>query len=214
MIIIKLKGGLGNQLFQYAFGRLLSIQRNDMLLLDTTSFGEENDTYRLYGLNPFSIRAKIASETDIKKAKYPLGLLSKLVRFFNLKILRKFHIGWDESVLKTEDKYIEGYWQSYKYPELIRNELLEEIKLLKPIENMYSEILEKMKSTDSVSLHVRRGDYVSDPRTSRVHNICDLDYYARAISIISNKTKKPNFFLFSDDIEWVKNNLKISFPVS
>ncbi|PJA89806.1 MAG: alpha-1,2-fucosyltransferase [Candidatus Magasanikbacteria bacterium CG_4_9_14_3_um_filter_32_9] len=213
MIIIKLKGGLGNQLFQYSFGRLLAFKRNEELFLDKDILGAKKDSYRQFGLKHFNITGNVATPEEIKKTKYPFGIFSKVWRGFKGKILKIHNIGWNPRVLDSKKSYFDGYWQSYKYPDTIRKILLKELTLKIPIENKYSKILEKINNPNSISLHIRRGDYINDPKTSKVHNICDLDYYTRAVKDLADKLDNPIFFIFSDDIEWVKENLKIDFPM-
>jgi len=213
MTIVKLKGGLGNQLFQYAFGRYLSDKRNEELLLDIDALFSKGDTYRQYGLDHFNIKARIATHEEVKSFKDSLGPISKLIRGFKTKILRIQNIGWNPKVLNSKKSYFDGYWQSYKYSELIREELLKELTLKERVGKDCLDILEKMNNTNSVSLHIRRGDYVTNAKTSKIHNICDLEYYRKAIKTIVEKVDNPNFFIFSDDIEWVKENLKTEHPL-
>ena len=212
MLIIKLKGGLGNQLFQYAFGRLIALRRGEDLKLDKDILGQRGDTYRAYGLDNFNIRAEIASREEVLKVKYPYGLISKALRFFKAKFLRIFHIGFEARMLKTKARYLEGFFQSYKYLESIRRELLEEISLKEDISLKYGDLLSEFNSLNSVALHIRRGDYVNNPATKKAHFICDLSYYQKAISLIkvklNEKNLTPKFFVFSDDINWAKENFK------
>ena len=213
MIIIKLKGGLGNQLFQYAFGRLIALRRGEDLKLDKDILGQRGDTYRAYGLDNFNIRAEIASREEVLKVKYPYGLISKALRFFKAKFLRIFHIGFEARMLKTKAKYLEGFFQSYKYLESIRRELLEEFSLKENISLKYGDLLSEFNSLNSVALHIRRGDYVNNPATKKAHFICDLSYYQKAINLIKEKLNEknltPKFFVFSDDINWAKENFKL-----
>jgi len=213
MLIIKLKGGLGNQLFQYAFGRLIALRRGEDLKLDKDILGQRGDTYRAYGLDNFNIRAEIASREEVLKVKYPYGLISKALRFFKAKFLRIFHIGFEARMLKTKARYLEGFFQSYKYLESIRRELLEEISLKEDISLKYGDLLSEFNSLNSVALHIRRGDYVNNPATKKAHFICDLSYYQKAISLIkvklNEKNLTPKFFVFSDDINWAKENFKL-----
>ena len=213
MLIIKLKGGLGNQLFQYAFGRLIALRRGEDLKLDKDILGQRGDTYRAYGLDNFNIRAEIASREEVLKVKYPYGLISKALRFFKAKFLRIFHIGFEARMLKTKARYLEGFFQSYKYLESIRRELLEEISLKEDISLKYGDLLSEFNSLNSVALHIRRGDYVNNPATKKAHFICDLSYYQKAINLIKEKLNEknltPKFFVFSDDINWAKENFKL-----
>lgn len=213
MLIIKLQGGLGNQLFQYAFGRRLALIRQEDLLLDEEGLNNDYVTNRRYSLAPFNIKAKIVSSAEVLKFKYPYGLISKFFAIFNIKILRRFNIGWNELLLESKKSYFEGFFQSYKYLEPIREQLLKEIALKEPLENKYIEILNKIATTNSVSIHVRRGDYVNNQKTKAAHYTFGLEYYVKAVEMILTKINKPTFYIFSDDISWVKENLKIDETV-
>ena len=210
MIIVKLKGGLGNQLFQYAFGRFLAVKNNaevkfQFLLID------KGDTQREYKLDKYNTVAKIATKDEVEKMN---GMITKIVKLINTKIFKRYNTGYEPSVLKATNGYMEGFWQSYKYLEPIRDTLLNEITLREPIEKKYQELLNKIENNDSVSLHGRRGDYVNDPKTKKMHNTFGLEYYENAIRIIGEKIPEPIFFVFSDDIEWVKENIKINFTTT
>ncbi|MFA5131374.1 MAG: alpha-1,2-fucosyltransferase [Patescibacteria group bacterium] len=213
MLIVKLQGGLGNQLFQYAFGRRLAIIRNEELFLDTRGLENNRVIKREYGLAPFAIKAELAPKDLSLKTEYPLGLISKLLVLFAQKVLRIFYIGYEPQLLKSKAKYFSGFFQSYKYINPIRSELLNEIKLKKELGDKYSDLLREIANTNSVSLHVRRGDFISDPKTAAAHQAYSFDYYTEAIKLISSKLNNPAFFIFSDDINWVKENLKISSSV-
>jgi len=214
MFIVKLKGGLGNQLFQYALGKKLSVIRNESFKLDISGYVQriKTDTPRKYSLDAFNIKADIASDLEIKNIKYPFGIISKGWRFFSFKFLRIHNIGYIPSILSAKKKYIDGYWQSYKYLGPIRNILLEEFTLRESIENKYKELLNQINN-NSTSIHIRRGDLVSNAKTKAEYHTFGIEYYEEAIKIISKETSNPTFFVFSDDIEWAKQNLKIDLPI-
>jgi len=207
MIIVKLKGGLGNQLFQYAFGRLLSIKRNTSVKFDVLSV-DKRDIHRDFKLDKFNTKIELASSEEVEENEYPFGLISKILAWATRKILRNYNIGYSEKIIYSNNKYYDGYWQSYKYLEPIKKELLTEISLKESVNKKYSELI-----SNSVSIHIRRGDYVNDSKTKKAHVTFGLEYYEEAIKIIKDKIKDPVFFVFSDDISWVKENLKINYPI-
>jgi hypothetical protein len=212
MIIVKLKGGLGNQLFQYAFGRLLSIKRNTSVKFDVLSV-DKKDIHRDFKLDKFNTKIELASLEEIKKSEYPFGFISKIWTWVKRKILRIYNVGYSEKIINSKEKYYDGYWQNYKYLEPIRKELLTEISLKESINKKYSELISRINSSNSVSIHIRRGDYVNDSKTKKAHVTFGLEYYEEAIKIIKDKIKDPVFFVFSDDISWIKENLKINYPI-
>jgi len=208
MTIVKLKGGLGNQLFQYAFGRLIASRRGEELKLDKDILGARKDTYRAYGLDNFKIKATLATPEETRIAKYPYGPVSKGWRFVKAKFFRVFHITYEVKMLKTQAPYLDGFFQSYKYLEPLRGELLEEISLKEDLSLKYGALITEMAAANSVAVHIRRGDYINDARTKQAHFICDLVYYEKAMAFISEKISAPVFYIFSDDIAGAKENLK------
>ena len=212
MTIIKLKGGLGNQLFQYAFGRLTALRRGDGLKMDKDILGikgaSDKEVFRDYGLDHFNIKADLASAEEIKAAKYPYGSFSKAWRLAKAKALRIFHVGYEPRMLRTRSKYLDGYFQSHRYLDPIRSELLQEISLKEDLSAKYGAMIAEMGNSDSVAVHIRRGDYVSDAKTRQAYFVCDLPYYDKAISIMKEKIAAPVFYIFSDDIAWAKESLK------
>lgn len=212
MRIIKIKGGLGNQMFQYAFARYFGIERRIDVKLDNGINTNKQDTVRQYSLDNFNTILPLASKEEVLKAKYPYGIVSKIKRGFKSKILRIHNIGYVTNILNTKENYLEGFWQSYKYLEPIRDILLKEITPRNPSDERFDNIIKQIENTPSISIHIRRGDYVTDPKTKAVHNVCGLEYYLKAIDTIKAQVNNPTFFVFSDDIDWVSKNLEINSP--
>ena len=213
MIIINLKGGTGNQLFQYALGRHLALKNNDALKLDIDGLARANavgDIYRPFCLSSLNTNKEIATAEEIKRLKYPYGLISKAWRWFNFKILKRHNIYFDAKVLNWKgDIYLDGYWQSPKYFEAIRELLLTELSLtvpLSPEADYFSQLISKNRA---VSLHVRRGDYIKNPRVAAEFGPCSISYYKNAMAEVEKNIPSPTYFVFSDDIEWVKQNLPL-----
>lgn len=223
MIIVKLIGGLGNQMFQYSCGRFLANKHNTELKLDISGFDEQtNGTPRKYELGLFNIKAGFATENYIefckktRKNKLPrvLRKILKQPKIIQGEYTQCFY-HYNEDVAKLPDNvYLDGYWQSEKYFKPIENVIKQEFSLNHDISEENKKFLALIKSCNAVSLHIRRGDYVKDNNINNVHGTCSLDYYYNAINYIARKTQNPHFFLFSDDIEWVKNNIQINYPVT
>ncbi len=222
MIITKLFGGLGNQMFQYAFGRYLSIKNRCELKFDISWFRNKNaiGTNRKYSLNIFNIDEKFASVKEINKLKYKFNFipLIKILRLFNknYNIYKSSYYPEKGSCfnpvihsLIKKDIYIEGYWQSEKYfmeiQDIIKNDFTIKIN---PVQNI-KKLLNEIKKNNSVSIHIRRGDYITNPVTNKFHGVCSLGYYYEAIKIINKKIKNSVYIIFSDDPGWVKKNFKI-----
>jgi len=229
MIITRLQGGLGNQMFQYAAGRAISAKHHQELKLDISGYGQvvynikgHQDAPRSYRLRFFQIQAGVATPEEIASAKYRFGPLSKGWRLFRHKVLRKFYVDYHPDVIEKgyvdafHPSYVEGFFQSEKnfsdISSQIRNELSLKPEHVSPA--MATTIQEMRFARNAVSLHVRRGDYVTNASVNSAHGTCSPEYYAEAIAYIKNHAADPHFFVFSDDIKWVKQNLPIEGGVT
>ena len=206
MIITKIKGGLGNQLFQYAVGRALALHHRLPLKLDLTIF----KTYKLhrYLLDQFAIKAEIATEDEIIKLKGRNNVLFSALRKAGL-VKRKSYLKekrssyFDASVFKNDDVYLDGYWQNELYFSDIREELLRDLISISSMSDLGVVYMEGIKKSNSVSLHVRRGNYLN----LKNFNVLDINYYMKAVEYMRKNVEKPTFYIFSDDLEWCKNSL-------
>jgi len=213
MIIVKLQGGLGNQLFQYAAGRNLAIKNNTTLKLDIHSY--QNNPDRSYGLDIFNIDEHFATDAEISNLnKAGLNkLVEKLKPFASKTTIIEDNHDFNKDVLELSgNKYLIGYWQSEKYFKSIENLIRQEITLKDKLSENYSDMAIEIKSTNSISLHVRRGDYMANPKFSKIFQILDLDYYKKAIDLITEQIADPSFYVYSDDLPWAKDNLPIPHP--
>lgn len=187
--IITIKGGLGNQLFQYAHGLKLLLIDKKNVIFDTSFFANTGkDTNRPFLLNKFNIQTS-ASFKEIKVptiTKYWKKIIHNLTGNFEL-------------------------FQNEKYFVNIEKEIRQQFTLKNPLSSDAQMIVNQIHThyPQSVSLHIRRGDYIQNPITFKHHGICDLDYYQSAIDYIKTYIETPFFFIFSDDITWAKENLKI-----
>ena len=216
MIVINLRGGLGNQMFQYAFARYLSIINNAELKLDISSF--ENYEWHTYGLNAFHISENILSHSEknnfLKTNDSFLKRKFKNIFFRNIEVVEK-NIMYNEKYKILKDPlYLTGYWQSEYYfkdiEDIIRNDFSFKFE---PSHKNFT-YLENIKNENSVSLHIRRGNYENDPNVNKVHGTISMNYYENAIELITSKILDPIFYIFSDDINWSKNYLKIKYPTN
>lgn len=219
MIITRLIGGLGNQLFQYAVGRQLAIKNDTVLKVDISSY----ETYKLrkYSLNAFNIQENFASPEEVTKFtlqsqgffnRFLSKRLNKSPKPASLHIIEK-HFHFDPEILHLPDNvYLDGYWQSEKYFVDISEVIRQECTVKFPQKGKDKELAESIAASEAVSLHVRRADYVANPQTNQIHGICVPEYYTCGIERICQMVKNPHFYVFSDDIEWVRQNLEL--PVS
>ena len=219
MVVVKLFGGLGNQLFQYSFGKYLANQLNTSVRFDVqTDVILSNFTPRGLGLSAFNIKIDLATNENINEMKFfSNGFFEKVERKVTQKFpsLRNTYFVESlshrliEPMFIRDNCYYEGYWQAYEY--LTLNEKIcfnSDILAGSNISGNQIELINEIKTTDSVSLHIRRGDYISIKVNSKIFQICTLDYYQNAIAFIEKKIENPVFFVFSDEIEWAKENLR------
>ncbi len=218
MIITKLSGGLGNQMFQYSCGLSLANKNIAEMKIDTSAYTEENyasgDTVRKFELDKFNISCDKASDIEIKKIKYPLGLISKTGSYLKKKIFRMNFLDFHPRIINQRGNiYLDGYFQTEKNFLDTSAKIREEFTLKQEFINpKVSDFEQQIVNTNSVSIHIRRGDYAQDQKTNKYHGLCPISYYELAISFVVSKVQSPHFFIFSDDIDWVKENLKISHP--
>ncbi len=214
VIIVQLKGGLGNQLFQYAAGRRLSSTLGVPLKLDISFYKRHKQ--RVYELDEFCIEAGIATPWEVARWRgprlltritQPLGLLPRLV-------MEKSFAFEPDILLLQDDRYLEGYWQSYRYFTDVAPEIRRELVVRTPPSDADQKLLDRMAMCDSVCLHVRRGDYASNPIAQQFHGLCTSEYYRTALEAITAQVRAPELFVFSDDMPWVKHYLRFELPTT
>lgn len=222
MIITHLIGGLGNQMFQCAIGTRLGLKNHTTLKFDIDGLKNHSGggTLRSYALSIFNIQENFANGNEIEKLKGGVaGKISLILQRVGLrKTYNSFvvepHCNFAPEILETKgDAYLQGYWQCEKYFKDIEDVIRKEFTLKEEFSIEDNEITKEIKNANAVSLHIRRGDYVAHATTSKFHGICSLEYYEDAIKYIVKKVENPTFYIFSDDIEWVKENLKMEHPV-
>ena len=207
MIITKLKGGLGNQLFQYAAGRAVALHHKVPLKLDLTIL-KTDKLHNGYRLDQFAIQADIATDNEIVKLKGGNNVLISALRKAGL-VKKKSYFKekrssyFDRGIFKNNFVYLNGYWQNELYFSNIRELLLEELSPISSMNDLGCAYLEQIKKTNSVSLHVRRRDYL----TLENIGVLDVDYYMKAVGYIRKNLEEPTFYIFSDDLDWCKKSL-------
>lgn len=213
-IVSRLQGGLGNQLFQYAFGRELAIRWNVPLLLDIRGYtiGASRD----YALGPYNLSAGLVSTRPMQLFQ-KTGILGRVWdRFAGRKAPRRVneaYFQYDSGTLIAQPPLIlDGYWQSERYFLSIRPELLKQLTVGLTGEN--ATLAHEIQEKNSVAVHVRRGDYLSNPAASTFHGVCDPEYYRRAANEIEQQVAPAHYYFFGDDPEWAKENLDFLRPAT
>jgi hypothetical protein len=212
MIIIKLQGGLGNQMFQYAFATILAKLNNSKVIIDISFFESIEKTP---GFTPRKF------ELDIFKNKYIVASNSEIIPFLNLskinkakkklglnypKIYKEPSFFFQSDALSIKPPvYLQGYFQSNKY--FINNEDLIRGIFTFPeysLDTTNIKLLSEFKNLNTIAVHIRRGDYVEDKLTQEFHGNCSLNYYLDAIELMASKNKEFTLVFFSDDSNWLK----------
>lgn len=221
MIFSHILGGLGNQMFQYAAGRAVSSANGVPLRLDISGFAgyglhQGFELHRVFACNP-----EIATKEEIRDLLgWRASRVARKILFRpafrwlhgnRLVVEPHFHY-WPGIRAVPHDAYLVGYWQSEKYFSEAAESVRTDFTFRHPLAEKNAELAERIGHATAVSLHVRRGDYVADPKTSAAHGLCSLDYYRAAILHMAQHVESPVFYIFSDDIAWTKLNLRIDFP--
>ena len=185
MVSVKLIGGLGNQMFQFAYGINLSLKFNTKLYLDTSFYNYQGDLKREFLLNKFN---------------YPLNM--NLLEIQHLPFIRLID-NFEYYDIKDDNYYLDGYWQSEKffgnYSHIIRDIYYPSENIINKLYTKYSEL-----KLNSASLHIRRTDYLN---SQNIHPVQSINYYEDAINIIGDY---DYLFIISDDINWCEQNLKFN----
>jgi hypothetical protein len=219
MIITKINGGLGNQLFQYAAGRALAYRHQTELVLDLSDFSNPpmGNTPRIFELDRYPIVARVASSEEESGFRFYQGRVLRRIPFLPRpwQHVCEPHFQYDPDFINLPNNvYLDGYWQSYLYFESVAPLLHTEFQPPEGPGVKNQELLQAMAQVNSVALHIRRGDYVSNTKAAIHHGVCSLDYYCAAIRKIVENIPNPHFYIFSDDLEWSKANLEICFPAT
>lgn len=216
MVIMRIKGGLGNQLFQYASSYALAKRLNQKLAFDPSFTA--NMTARGYKLPLLQVETDevVYTEQLPKKVKRLKNLyINKACRILNLsKHKCGEYIYWLETrdewqpdffTLKGNNLYVDGYFQSEEYFKQYREVLLKQIQPKYEPEDEYLKVLDEIVNCNSVAVHVRRSDFKKD--NCEFHYLLDEMYYQDAIRKIRLEVENPVFFWFSDDMNWVKEHI-------
>lgn len=218
-VIVRIEGGLGNQLFQYACGRSLADRLGCKLALDLRGLDIQGD--RPFQLDGYQIRADIAdlellsSLPNLRPSRWN-RTRSRMAQLFPL--FYSFPMFWPRSFAFDQrfeqlarPVYLVGYWQSEKYFDWNRTALFNDIQPVLPL-SKNTPLLREIEGCTSVALHIRRGDYVSNASAAQFHGLCDISYYQAAVKNLKACESDIRVFVFSDDIEWTKTHFILDVP--
>jgi len=215
VIITALFGGLGNQMFQYAAGRALALRHGVPLGLDCRRLYSTNPPRR-YALHHFDIKAQKPEDAELPPVRKTgkLAWLAWRAGLINPPLLGQQADGYDARIERAGPAtYLYGYWQSERFFAGKRDQIRRDFAFVTPASQSNLRLADEIMATPAVSLHVRRGDYVANKKTNAIHGLCSKGYYHRALTQIATAAGIcPLVFVFSDDPQWVRDNLDLPFP--
>jgi hypothetical protein len=200
MFVVDVIGGLGNQMFQYAFARSLAIRRGLPVKLNLATF--TSYALRRYGLSQFNVVEDIATPTDLTMMLRD-GVIYRETAHYTFE---------PRALSLPAPAYLNGHFQSYKYFQDIEPLIRQEFTLKAPPDPLNAQVARMIGERNAVCLHVRRTDYVTDRGTNAVHGTCPPEYYAACVDYIRQRESELTLFVFSDDIYWAQANLRFEVP--
>ncbi|MFY0591788.1 alpha-1,2-fucosyltransferase [Roseivirga sp.] len=221
MIQVRLKGGLGNQMFQYAFGLGQAQRLGTSLKLDCSALLDrargKDFVYRNMDLDVFKAQPEFSMSPNLLHKYYMLksSTLSRWLKNYaarGLTIEKERHFHVDKNLIKNpvDNALYDGWWQSEKYFSNVADIVKKAFCFRNAIISEAEELFKQIEGSQSVCLNVRRTDFLTTPAL----NATNLDYFLRSADIMSDLIEKPHFFVFSDDIKWCKENIKLEYPVT
>ncbi len=232
MIYLGIKSGLGNQMFQYAFGKAASIESGLELSLDTSAYDRQfaRDTPRNFGLQYFKIQTPIATDKETAKFHTKWEIFKRRLKN-KISPIRNYEFKPSE-LRVTDGQYIEGYWQSEKYFKRHSDLIRQEFTLKNPLGAEAAQALQEIrdykdKGYETILVHVRRGDYVTNKHSIALLGVLPPEYFSLGVEKICEEIDKRNMengsnsdsnlyagskpkhiFFATEDIDWVKENIK------
>ncbi|WP_026510592.1 alpha-1,2-fucosyltransferase [Butyrivibrio sp. LC3010] len=218
MVFVRIMGGLGNQLFQYSVGYALSQRENQDLVLDYSYFGNNkkrqfklhfmnipNDVLFMDGVS--NIWCSLLKNKFLNKGLRVLGVENPYIGENKLYILESRFIIMDSFYIEGASLYyLDGYFQSPKYFEKYRSELIKQFQFGDEITHSVEKYINEVRKNESVAVHVRRGDFLTARNDyTGFHYLLDASYYNKAFMYINDRLNDPVFYCFSDDIDWMRN---------
>jgi len=225
-VIVRIGGGLGNQLFQYAAARRLAVRNNVPLTLDHISCFPRDVFNRNFLLDKFNIKCDYINNGSSYASFW--GRIRRRIQIKmnrNRELRRKTYLV-EEQVLKHDPRmldlqvtrpiYLEGCWQHEEYFKDISDQLMEELTLRVPHDPVNIEFAKRINSVESICLHVRRLHGVPNVSDAKpLENVpaehIDVSYYSKAVDLIASKVKQPHFFVFADYPDWAKENIQLRY---
>jgi hypothetical protein len=216
MVIAQITGGLGNQLFQYAAAKSLSLHHNVPLSLEVSSFYRKElpelevprdfELFNFTGITEKIISVEeLSSLIDLKKTNV---LPKMIIPAYRKDIYTEPYYHFDKNFFKSKKKvFLKGGWQSEKYFKSHENEIRNNLHLKDALVERVLEKANTLKIETSVAVHIRRGDYLRKKIIYEWHGVMDKEYYTKAFELLKSKTNASKAYYFTDDVDWVSENL-------
>lgn len=222
MIVVQLTGGLGNQLFQYAAAKALAMHHKTELLLDVSSFMrtelpelEVPRDFELYNFKHVTEKTVNVSELADKTGFSFLTnkKIELLLPNYKRAVYKEPFFHFDTNFFKSRNNvFLKGGWQSYKYFEAFSDTVSNTLQLKEESTKGVSSFFDNVDTEGTVSVHIRRGDYLRKPVILDWHGVMTKEYYTAAFETISKKTVIKKVYYFSDEPEWVAKELLPVMP--
>jgi hypothetical protein len=219
-VVVRLVGGLGNQMFQYAAARSVSYRLGADLRLDLSWFGADPD--RQFALSPFHVKAEIipAEHSKPLRSGAIIRYGRRLLRLLcpnqgGIPVFMEHSFEFDPAIDQVvAPVLLEGYFQSEKYFNSIREHIAQDFSLHGAPSPRAEKILRDIRQCDAICVHIRRGDYVNNSAANAYHGVCSLDYYKSGLEEVIKGLESPHCFVFSDDMAWVRHNFETKIPTT
>ena len=216
MIVVRVDGGLGNQMFQAAFGLQLANQHQTELVLDLSTYADK--PAHGYMLDRFDLGARSLRPEELPylPRRYqgtPVSAWPDWLVSSRLKRIREKPFGFSEHYLRSPDNsYLVGYWQSERFFSDVQTEVRQQFRLRDGLSDAGRRLWEQLIAPGSMALHIRRGDYLTNPQASAIYRNLSLDYYRRAVLARLTERTGVEVTIFSNDIAWCQEQLNLPCP--
>lgn len=216
MIVVRVEGGLGNQLFQAAFGLQLANQHQTELVLDLSSYADR--PAHGYLLSHFNVQARPLRPDEVsylprRYQNQPISAWPDWLVATRLKRVREKPFGFSEHYLRSPDNsYLVGYWQSERFFSQIASEVRNQYRLRDGLSDTGRRLWDRLVVPGSMALHIRRGDYLTNSAAAAIYRNLSLDYYRRAVLSRLTERTGVEVTVFSNDIAWCQGQLNLPCP--
>lgn len=217
MRIVRVKGGLGNQLFQYSYAKLIEELTHEAVKLDYSACYSSKEEMCQARIKQFKLSLKEASENEIRKNclfrhsstfETPLyRIFLMLEKTFNSQYYFEPNRAYTNPQNIIDKQYYDGYWQSWRYVDSVKDKVYHDLVPLCPISLQSQEFINRVSREESVFLGIRKGDYTSSRKARKHFGSFSNSYFLSAMKIISERVPNPVFYIFSNDIQWCKQNI-------